>query len=130
MLRVHAVSSCHNPASLDQGSSAIVVVAAARSELKRDLKGEKRPSFCMNLIPESAAETVHAYFFFHSRLPARAKSWVRPPHLPRPLKICPPGTWAGASAQTALVKNIKIDGSIYTRFPRSFIMLLAFHPQT
>ena len=36
-------------------------------------------------------------------LPARAKSWVQPPHLPQlSPQHCPPDTWAEAPGQPAL----------------------------
>jgi len=37
------------------------------------------------------------------KLPARARSWVGPPHLQQPSQSCPPGTWA--LAQPELVEN-------------------------
>lgn len=59
MLPVHTVSSCHNPASLNQGSSACVVVVAARSVLKRDLRGGGGVKTLVSVIHESKAAAVY-----------------------------------------------------------------------
>lgn len=100
---VHTVSSCHNPAPLNQGSSTCVVVPTSRSVLKRDLRGGMKPEL-ISTTSFSAGLFIRG---FGVLLPARARSWVGPPHLLQPSPYCLQGTWAEVPAQPALQRHEK-----------------------
>lgn len=106
---VHTVSSCHNPASLNQGSSACVIVVAARSVLKRDLRREQLNHSCVTatiiVVLVITIAVLTRCVIVELLLPARAKSWEWPLHLRQPSQGCPRCTWAVVPGQPALVKK-------------------------
>lgn len=103
------MSSGHNPASLNQGSSACVIVAAARSVLKRDLRGEQLNRSCVTatiiVVLVIMIAVLTRCVIVKLLLPARAKSWEWPLPLRQPSQGCPRCTWAVVPGQPALVKK-------------------------
>lgn len=62
-------------------------------------------------------------------LPARARSWVWPPHLLQPSPYCLQGTWAEVPAQPALGRDMKKGEGFFTCISTRFIILFVFHLQ-